>query len=125
MIGAYLFSIVASSSWILDEDIRSKLDRIGRISIQGNFHTKSSRILDRLGFRSGQLLPKKDELLEAELRLLLEFHKRFELKKGLRPTIRVFPREADSCFRDIEISFPEKNKRSPDTIAWPAIPVMN
>lgn len=87
--------------------------RVGRVIIEGNVVTKDSLILEEFPFRPGQLLPDEAKLLKVEIRLLMKFHKRFDLDGAERPTIQVLENEFASEYRDILIRFPEKGPKKP------------
>lgn len=86
----------------------SEGDRVGHITIEGNRKTADAAILPMVDLRPGALLPREADLLKAEIRLLMEHHKRFDLDGGHRPTIQVLPRSSGSVFRDVVVRFPER-----------------
>ena len=111
MFAALLASVAALGLWADGQAAQSEPDRIARITYAGNQRTADERIGDVLELYPGMLLPDEAGLLRAEIRLLMRFHKRFDLAAGKRPTIRVLPRYGDSPFRDIEVRFPEKSPK--------------
>jgi hypothetical protein len=90
--------------------------RVGQVIIKGNVRTNDCDILDELSFRPGQRLPADLEaaMLRAELRLLMTFHKRFDLADRQRPRVSVEAAEDDSPFVDVVVTFPEKRKKKHD-----------
>src|SRR4051812_49132857 len=96
---------------ITGANIPPEPDRVGRIIIEGNDRTNSGDILDELRFCAGCLLPSKADLLDTEIRLLLKFHKRFDLADRQRPTIEIRELEFDTPWKDIVIHFPERKPK--------------
>jgi hypothetical protein len=84
--------------------------RVGRIIIEGNVRTPDREILEELNVFPGQLLPGEADFLRSEIRLLMTFHKRFDLADRQRPRIEFEP-ETGSRFVDIRVLFPEKRKK--------------
>jgi hypothetical protein len=84
--------------------------RVGRIIIEGNRYTLDGDILEELDFRPGQPLPSEADILRAEMRLLMAFHKRFDLADRQRPRIE-FEAEKGSNYIDIRVLFPEKKRK--------------
>jgi hypothetical protein len=103
-----LAAAVAVAPWLDSSPVRPEPDRIGNIYIIGNVQTGHGPILDVLKLYPGTLLPDTATLLRTEIRLLMRFHKRFDLDAGKRPTLKVLPRQGNSPYRDIEVHFPEK-----------------
>jgi hypothetical protein len=85
--------------------------RVAAIYIEGNVVTRDQSIHDELKFYPGQLMPSEADLLKAEIRLLMKFHKRFDLDAGKRPRIEVLPADFETDFRDVRVSFPEKERK--------------
>lgn len=84
--------------------------RVGSIVIVGNVRTPDREILEELNVFPGQLLPGEADFLRAEIRLLVTFHKRFDLADRQRPRIEFEPKTC-SEFVDIRVLFPEKGKK--------------
>lgn len=106
---ALLAGMVLASGTAADPPVR---DRVGSIIIEGNVRTGDAAILNLLdGFYPGAELPSEADRLRCELRLLVAFHRRFDLDAGLRPEVVVLPNDHDSVFRDLLIRFPEKARR--------------
>jgi hypothetical protein len=99
---------IAVAACLGGAEVRAEPDRLGAIFISGNVRTPDCSIRDTLELYPGMVLPDEATLLRIEIRLLMRFHKRFDLAAGKRPTLKVLPREGDSQFRDIEVQFPEK-----------------
>lgn len=86
--------------------------RVGQVFIEGNVKTKDNGIREELELYPGQRLPAEAELLKAEIRLLMKYHKRFDLAAGKRPRIKVLPPpDEETMFRDVWVSFPEKPRK--------------
>ncbi|HEX4607829.1 MAG TPA: hypothetical protein VH092_06445 [Urbifossiella sp.] len=80
--------------------------RVGSIMIVGNSRTADRDILRELNVLPGQRLPDATDLRKAEIRMLLKFHRRFDIDGGKWPVVEVIANE--SAFRDVRISFPER-----------------
>jgi hypothetical protein len=88
--------------------------RIGYIFVVDNLRTKQLAILQELtALYPGGKVPGEADMLRSEIRLLMKYHKRFDLDNGKRPTIQVKARKDDSVFCDIVVSFPEKERKQP------------
>lgn len=86
-------------------------ERVGLITLTGNTVTPDGDILDLLGLYPGGGLPDEAGLLRLEMKLLLAFHRRFDLDAGQRPRIELAPNDLDSLFRDVVVTFPEKGSK--------------
>ena len=62
-------------------------------------------------YRPGGRLPSEADILRAEIRLLMTFHKRFDLADRRRPRIECERNEFDSIYVDIRVLFPEKKRK--------------
>jgi hypothetical protein len=82
--------------------------RVGSIFIQGNRWTADCSILDALELWPAMRLPDEATLLRTEIRLLMQFHERFDLTAGKRPTLKVLPCKGGIPYHDIVVHFPEK-----------------
>jgi hypothetical protein len=82
-------------------------ERVGRVLIVGNTRTADRDVLRELQAVPGQPVPSATELRRVEIRLLLKYHRRFDIGGGKWPTVEVI-REGDSEFRDVRVSFPER-----------------
>jgi hypothetical protein len=85
--------------------------RVGMIIIEGNVRTLDGDILEELNLYPGQRLPGEADILRAEMRLLMTFHKRFDLADRQRPRVEFERNEPDSNFVDIRVRFPEKKRK--------------
>ena len=86
--------------------------RVGHVLIAGNVRTPDGEILDELKFlRPGGSLPSEADVLRAEMKLLLTFHKRFDLTDRQRPKIEFEKDEVGSTFINVRIHFPEKRPK--------------
>ena len=85
--------------------------RVGEIRLSDNVVTKSRAIRNALDddLCNGQRMPSEADRLKIEIRLLMKFHKRFDLDAGKRPQIVVLP-DPMSRYWDVEVRFPEKAK---------------
>jgi hypothetical protein len=83
--------------------------RVGMIVVEGNVRTPDREILEELNVFPGQVLPGEADFLRAEMRLLMTFHKRFDLADRQRPRIEFEPKTC-SEFVDIRVLFPERKK---------------
>ena len=93
-----------------DKPASATTDRVGRVVLVGNGWTSDRAILRQVPVFPGEPLPGEAELLRAEIRLLVQYHRRFDLDAGKRPTVEVLPAIDGSAYRDIRVSFPERKK---------------
>jgi hypothetical protein len=83
--------------------------RVGQIIVYGNVRTERDTIEKELGFAPGERMPSEADRLKAELRLLMKFHKRFDLDAGKRPQILVIG-NLHNKYWDVEVQFFEKDE---------------
>lgn len=86
-------------------------DRVGRVIMVGNTRTTDRAVLQELpALRPGGPLPGEADLLRGEIRLLVKYHRRFDLDAGKRPAVEVLPATDGTMYRDIRVSFPERER---------------
>lgn len=107
-----LLSAALAGGWqpVAAPDKKASDLRVGRVIIEGNVRTQDDEILEELDFRPGLRLPGEADILRTEMRLLMTFHKRFDLADRRRPRIEFEP-TTGSEFVDVRVLFPEKKPK--------------